>query len=188
VTLRETKLRQALSKWFSDPRGVPSARQAEARFASVYHDYAKEVEDLSGDRAANLDKSKFESALNFRKSRTAKQFCKQLDEAFVRYWSGTVFAVGSLPSPTTSCPNVGGTGVFAVETLSTVVGVASGVLYRKLLPIITPTGGSAKSQAVKMARAFDEATKSAVTVLIVGQDTTPPPTGPLPIYNVCTVF
>jgi hypothetical protein len=154
----------------------------------VYHDYAREAEDVSGERATNLDKAKFENALNLSRSRTARQFCKQLDRAFVAYWSGTVFAVGAPPTPTTACPNVGGTGVFSTETSSVVVSVTPEVLYRALLPIITQPEGSAKVQADKMAKAFDEATKSAVAVLIQGQDTTPPPTGPLPIYNVCTVF
>jgi len=188
MTLRVYKLRQALVRWFGDSEELISAAQAESRWATIYHDYAREGEDVSGEPAINLSKSKFSRPLNLKQSQTAQQFCRQLDQAFVSYWTGVTFATAVVPSPPLACPNIGGTGVFSVEISSVVTVVAKGVLYGALIPIVSSLGGAASTKAAQFAEAFDSATKTAVTVLITGQDTTPPPAGPLAITNVCTVF
>jgi hypothetical protein len=107
-----------------------------------------------------------------------------LDRAFRAYWIGTHFALNRLTAGTTPCPNVGGTGVFASETISQVVEVREGVLRDELLPLFQVPGISARTQAQRFAAAMDRATKTAITVRIQGLDTTPG----LPIVNLCTVF
>lgn len=188
MSLNVARLQQALAAWFSAPEAIRSQVQAEARFARVYHEYAREGEDVSGERATTLVPSKFQGPLRFAGSRTAEQFARQLDAAFVAYWTGAVFAVGVVPSPAPPCPNVGGTGVFATETTSVVTVVAAGALFSAVLPVLRKKADTVGSQARAFADAIDSVTKSAVTVLITGLDTTSPPTGPLPITNTCTVF
>lgn len=188
MSLNAARLQQALAAWFAAPQAIRSQAQAEAKFARVYHDYAREGEDVSGERATTLVPAKFQSQLRFAASRTVEQFARQLDAAFVSYWTGAVFAVGVIPPPVPPCPNVGGTGVFSTEASSVVTVVAAGALFAALLPVLRRKSDTVASQARAFATAMDTVTKSAVTVLITGVDTTPAPTGPLPITNTCTVF
>lgn len=188
MSLNRARLRRSLTSWFQQPEGIRSSAQAEQKFAEVYHEYAREGEDVSGERAGNLSAARFRAQLHFQWSRTAKESCLQLDRAFVAYWTGAVFAIAVVPPASPPCPNVGGSGVFASETSSAVVAVQARVLYSKLLPILSTTSNTAARAAAQVAEALDEATKQAVSVRIDGTDTTPGPGGPLPIFNLCTVF
>jgi hypothetical protein len=188
VTLSVETLRQALTQFFSNPGRVPTAARAEELWAESYHTYAREAQDVSGDVPQNLDPEKFLRELDFLNSRSAMQFAEQLDRAFVSYWSGVTFATGLLPPGSPPCPNAGGSGTFGSEVASAVYNIEAGAMLRALLPVLSGGFGSAQAQASRFATVMDRVTKTSVRVLIVGQDTTPPPTGPFPITNNCTVF
>jgi hypothetical protein len=187
MSLSLQSLRRNLVRFFSEPANTPSAPAAEERLARIYHEYAREAEDVSGENPVSTTQAAFQGPLDFRRSTTVRRYAEQVEAAFVAYWTGAAFAVGVVPPPVPPCPNVGGNGIFATETSSVVSAVAPRVLYAKLMPVLTSLQAPAQVQADRFARAFDEATKSAVTVLITGTDTTPGPTGPLPITNTCTV-
>lgn len=186
MSLDRNKLTQALVQWFSKPQSVSSTRQAQKRLAEIYHAYAVQAVDVSGDGPTNLSSTDFEAKLNFERSRSADEFCRQVDAAFVAYWTGATFATDLLPPAEPACPNVGGTGEFASETSSEVVEVTTRAMYGKLLPIMSRASKSVRVRAQEIAQAMDAVTKSAVTVLITGEDTGSP--SPSPITNECGVF
>jgi len=188
VTLSLPKLRGELSRIFNDVESNRSHADYTRLWASAYHSYASDVTDVSGDRATNLSRAKFQRILRFRSSGQARNFARQLDQAFVTYWTGTVFAVGIPPSPAAQCPSAGGSGIFSSEISAVVVSVAPQVLSRLLIPALAATTASNDEAVSKIAQAFHTATTTAVRVLITGLDTTPSPAGPLPITNLCTLF
>jgi hypothetical protein len=187
--LDRSKLSGALSGIFSNPDGILSRQEAEVLWTNAYHRYAQGAEDVSGDGVVTVNKPGFLSTLSFGEQ-SASDSARNFDAAFVAYWTGAVFAVGKLiVTPPVVCPNVGGNLIWGSETTSIVTVVAAGVLANLLRPIFQSTNSSATafSKAQEIARAFHEATTTAVTVLITGLDTTPGPTGPLPITNTCTI-
>jgi len=191
MALDRSKLSRALRSIFSNPAGVSGAPQAEAMWTNAYDSYGLDAEDVSGDRVTTVNMGGFLSALDFGSSGgTSRKAAQDFDRAFVAYWTGGVFAVGSLITvPPGACPNVGGNGIWGSETTSVVVAVAAGVLAGLLEPIFSATreGDTAASKADQIAGAFHDATTTAVSVLITGLDTTPGPTGPLAITNTCTI-
>lgn len=189
MSLSQSKLERSLLDFYRRPKSIGSVDQAERLWADAYHSYALDVEDVSGDGATNLERAKFLGQLNFRGVRHQQTWAAQMDQAFVTYWTGVVFAVGTPPVGPV-CPNVGGNLVFSVETTSVVTLVTPGVLQAQLLPVATrfTRETTARQKAAEFAQAFHAATTTAVFVLISGQDTTPGPSGPLPITNTCTLF
>lgn len=188
MTLNASRLRLEFAMWVRNSQEIATYLQAERLFALTYHHYAKKATDVSGEYAINLSYRKFQMQLDFQSSRTPEQFCRQLDRAFVAYWTGVTFATAIVPPVLPPCPNQGGNGVFASEVSSVVVGVSPQVLYAELLPVVSSLSTAEGVATHEIASAFDRATKQAVDVLISGWDTTPGPTGPLPITNLCGVF
>jgi len=189
MSLDAGKLYREFISWFTVPGDISTHPQAEARLARVYHVYAQDAEDVSGEKPNNLVSSKFRTPLSFQRSKTAQQFARRIEAAFVAYWTGVTFPILVVPPPVPPCPSVGGTTIFASETTSLVLSVTPGVMYSAILPIVSTWRGTAQLKARQLAEAMDGATKSAVTVLITGLDTTPGGSGgPLPITNTCTVF
>jgi len=182
MSLNSAKLKQDLISWFSRPTSIANVRQAEDKFATVYHDYAKAAEDISGDLVSNVTKEKFANELEFQRSQSLKDFCRQIDTAFVAYWTGAEFATGSLPTPTVACPHSTEED-FASETSSVVTGIETDAMYRALVTALSRKEGTAKTQAEQVAKVIDSVTKSAVTVLITGVDG-----AVAPITNTCGVF
>jgi len=178
--------------FFGTPDSISSAAVGEVRWADAYHLYASDAEDISGDGVVSANRRKFLEILDFGGKKTAAETAQNFDRAFIAYWTGAVFGVGSLiVTPPIQCPDVnpGGSGVWASETTSVVVAVTQNILARLLRPIFERSNESdtAYSKAQEIAQAFHEATTTAVFVLITGLDTTPGPTGPLPITNTCTI-
>ena len=180
MTLQAKKLELAFRSWFTRSQDITNVEQAADRFADVYHEYALDAEDVSGDTVNNLDASKFRGELDFSKTHTSQEFAQQLDNAFAAYWTGTTFDIGQLPAGTGACPN---TGVFAVELDSSVTEVSTQQLYTELLPILQTPSSSAETKALQLSIAMDNVTKYAVTVIINGEDA-----GSNPVSNTCTVF
>lgn len=196
MTLDSSKLVTEIRK-FGDPNyisfgGFPStASAAKTAWANAYYNYAKDAEDVSGDAvaSASLNKTGFSDALDFDSKSTIENAAGKFDDAFVAFWTGVTFAVGTFTTGTEACTNVGGTLVFSSETTSAVTAIAANVLKNKLITVFgdnTEIDSLAKIEDI--ATAFHEATTTAITVLITGIDTTPSPSGPLPITNTCKVF
>jgi hypothetical protein len=188
--LDRVKLERDLRLLFSTPKSVRSLADAENRWADAYTSYAADAEDVSGDALASSNPIGFRRALRFRASSTADSFAQQIAAGFSAYWTGASFNVGLITAGTAGCPNVGGTGLFSSETTSLVTAVASPIMRGKVraaLSSFTRTT-SASQKAAELATAIHSATTRAVVVTIVGLDTTPAPSGPLAVTNVCTVF
>jgi len=188
MSLDKNKLYTEFMRWFRNPIGVSTIRHAQTRLAQVYHRYALDAEDVSGESPTNLDQWKFERPLLLETCRTAQQFAQRVDDAFVAYWTGTIFPIAVVPPASPPCPNVGGTGEFSVENTSGVTDVAVREMYSAIVDVLKRKDATAEEGARRLADAMDRVTKHAVTVTITGQDTTPSPTGPLYITNTCTVF
>lgn len=197
--LDEGKLRQALLDFWRTPQGIRSIEDAEERWASAYHSYASDAEDISGDSLNAGNRTGFRGVLNFRSIRHVSQMAQQLDSGFVAYWTGASFGLTSLVAGIGSpCPNVPvppqplSSLIFATETASSVIAVAAGAMRAAVLPVLTRNfrGVTAEDQAARLAAAMHSATTTAVTVLITGLDTVPPVPngGPFPLTNTCTVF
>lgn len=193
MTLNKTTLLNELRK-FSDetysgftafPKNKTEAKQ---KWAAAYDLYASAATDVSGDIVSTKNKAGFQGALLLDDKNTPMKAAQEFENAFVAYWTGAVFAVGIPPTPAAKCPSVGGTTLWSTETTSVVTTITPNTLRSLLLPIFTDnTQKTALTQLQKIADAFHTATTTAVFVLITGLDTTPTPTGPLPITNTCTI-
>jgi len=185
VSLDVNKLYHEFLRWFRTG-DIRSFEQAERRLSQVYHAYASDAEDVSGDPVNNLDVRKFEGPLRFRGSKTARQLAQQIDDAFVAYWTGVTFDTDIIPIDFPPCPNVGGSEAFSGELSSEVTDVTRRAMYSAVLPIFTKTSNTAEQAARKLADEMDRVTTSAVTVLITGLDTSTPTQ--VTVTNTCTVF
>lgn len=190
MALNQALLKSELLKLFdeTDPgfAGWPTTIvQAATNFANAYDKYAIQAQDASGEPPLSVNKAGFETALMsipVPEVGTAAVSANIFDQAFLAYWTGGSFTFG-IPPPT----GVGGTGIFSVELSSVVLSVTPSVLGNLLLPIFSTYSAFAEPQADAIASAFHTATTTAVVVIITGLDTTPPPTGPLPITNTGTI-
>lgn len=187
MALAVETLAQALLQIARGKTGMP-ATLAEDLWARAYDTYARTAQDVSGDAVLSTNPTGFRAALSFAGSRSAMEIAQQFDTAFIAYWTGAVFSVGIPPPPVPAgCPNVGGNTIFATEVSSVVVSVAPGIMRAQLLSQLPVIQGEMEVRARAIAQAMHVATTSAVLVLITGTDTTPPPTGPLPVTNTCTI-
>ena len=165
-----------------------TSQAAAALWAAAYDSYALAATDASGDGLLAASRAGFEAALSFPLTATPVSAAAELAAAFLAYWAGATFAVGQLLSPATEpCPSIGGNGLWSVETTSVVTAASSNPLELELFGILSLPSNSAGSKIEDIASAFHKATTTDVTVLITGLDTTPTPTGPLPITNSCQV-
>jgi len=190
MALDKSKLSSSLRSLFENPDGISSAADAEAKWADAYNSYAMDAEDASGDRPAVTNQGGFLSTLSLVEGATVAGAAQLFDAAFVTYWTGGVFVVGTpITVPPPGCPSIGGTTIWATEITSLVTVVVPGVLAGLLAPILGSLSDSATpaSKANGIAGAFHQATTTAVMVLMTGLDTTPPPVGPLPVTNLCTI-
>lgn len=189
MALSQTRLAASLLDIFAAKASIRTVEDFEERWTDAYDRYAREAEDVSGERPTTVNAVGFRRALNFRVSRTAAEISRQFEQGFVTYWTGAVFQVGVIPPPTPPCPNVGGTTIFASETSSVVAWITPRIMFAQLLSefSVTQRGDTIQARANSIAAAMHRATTSAVLVLITGLDTTPMPGGPLPITNTCTI-
>lgn len=167
---------------------------AATNWANAFDAYAINAEDISGDAVATVFKPLFETtlaaALNVPPaSGSAASAAAGFGAAHIAYWTSGIFAVGTPPPPVPpGCPNVGGNTIFGIEATSVVLAA----LAAALIPALTTEFGNltddVDAKADALANALHTACTTEVTVLISGTDTTPPPAGPLPITNTCTVF
>jgi hypothetical protein len=164
---------------------------AAVKWAQAYDSYARQAQDASSDLVLSTNLPGLIAALNFDGSRSAAELAQQFETGFVAYWTGAVFSVGIPPPPVSpnGCANVGGNSIFATEIASLVVAVTPGVMLSQLLPelMVVLKDETIESRSNAIAQAMHRATTTAVMVLITGIDTTPPPAGPLPVTNICTI-
>jgi len=190
VSTLVTELRKFGDEKFSGFTGFPSSKaDAKTAWTNAYDLYAATAIDISGDFivTGSANAAGFKNSLSFDTGGTSSSAAADFDAAFVAYWTGAVFAVGIIPPPAGTCPNVGGTSTFGVETTSVVSAITPDVLKTKLLSVLNAPASDAHAQIQLIAQAFHEATMESVTVLITGTDTTPTPAGPLPITNTCGI-
>jgi hypothetical protein len=194
MALDRNKLVTALRRFMdpSDPDFAwPISRPAAVQlWTDAYDSYASDAVDYSGDGVSSKSPAGFEAALvsQFSGSWTASAAAIAFRNAFIAYWTGGVFSVGSVPPPGGACPNVGGNGVFSIESSSVVSSVGGTTLRTQLQAVFNDLTDDAEAKIQDIATVFHEATTQHVIVLISGLDTTPPPAGPLPITNTCKVF
>lgn len=182
------KLVDSSSPTFS---GFPATKvDAITNWANAYNTYALQAQDASEDVVSTVNLPAMIATLTAMlpesASGTPDLASAAFDAAFVQYWTGGVFAVGIPPTGVGACPNIGGTLAFSSETSSVVTAVTANILKNLLLDVFASTKDGATA-ATALASAFHTATTSAVIVLITGLDTTPAPTGPLPITNTCSI-
>jgi hypothetical protein len=171
----------------------PTSRAAAiSRWTSAYDTYAQEAVDASGDEVSAANAAGFSAAITsgWIDAWTYEEAASAFRDAFIAYWTGATFAVGSLigGTGTVGCQNQGtGNRIFGVEYTSVVSNVNDAALYAALLNelSILRVDGAVKAQAI--AEIFHAATISGVLVQISGLDTTPPPINPQPVTNVCVI-
>lgn len=159
-------------------------------WANAYDTYAKDAQDVSGDVLITAFKTAMATklmALNVPAGLIATA-ASTFDQALGAYWASAIFAVGIVPTPASACASVGGSGTWSTETSSVGTGFTTGILETALLSLLAIPSNDPLVKATALANAFHAATTTAVKVTITGVDTTAPPTGPLPITNVCGVF
>ncbi len=166
--------------------------QVATNWANAYDTYAKQAVDASGDSVAIANAASFKSTLQANlptyATGTAALAAQAFDLAFISYWTGATFVLGKLPTSGSPCLNLGGTTIFSAEISSAVSVVTPGELSAALLTRFTDKAVyTAQQKANSIAQALHIATTTAVTVLITGIDTTPPPAGPIPILNTCGI-
>ena len=168
------------------PETTDEAREA---WADIYDTYAQNAEDVSGDAVTVTNRAGFKAALVFTSSTdpsAAGVVASEFANAFLAYWTGGVFAVGTPPSPGAVCTSVGGNLVWGVEASSLVTVVNPAILQASLTTEFGKNTVDGKVKSEDLAAIFHAATTGDISVLITGLDTTAPT--PLPITNTCTVF
>lgn len=159
----------------------------QSNWTNAFDAYALNAVDVSGDIITTVNKAGFQSALAplFNPNSTSTAAANAFATAWAAYWTGAIFAVG-IPPPS----GVGGNGIFGIEISSVVTVIVSANLSVELKTIFdkVDTDQDPDIKAQQIADALHAATTNDITVLITGTDTTPPPTGPLPITNTDKVY
>jgi len=159
----------------------------QANWADAFDAYGLNAVDVSGDAVAVVNKAGFQSGLAtvFNPNSTSSVAANAFATAWAAYWTGATFVVG-IPPPN----GVGGNGIFGIEISSVVTVIVPTNLAADLKTIFDEIEADQDpdTKAQQIADAFHAATTNDITVLITGTDTTPPPTGPLPITNTDKVY
>jgi len=187
ATLKTQLLRLVDSE--NDPfLGYPSTlEQTAENWTTAYDTYCQTAQDISDDGVATVNTAGFKNALiaNLPEGAgTAALAAGAFEAAFIAYWTGAIFNIGGLPPG-----GVGGNGIFGLEISSVVTTVTPNVLYNLLLvefnKAVFETNMDTKANT--LAALFHAATISAVICTISGTDTTPAPSGPIPLVNVSPI-
>jgi hypothetical protein len=170
------------------PADVATAAQ---NWADAFDAFASNAEDASGDALISGNAAGFKAAVQGGfAAQTAAGAAAGYGAGAIAYWTGAAFGVLELLDPLTEpCPSVGpGTKIFSIEASSVVTVPLAVALIAALTAefIVLEADPDAKAEA--LADAFFDSSTTEITVLISGSDTTPPPSGPLPVTNTCTVF
>lgn len=163
--------------------GFPNSYAAAARnFANAYDAYAKSAVDSAGDVLLTASPAGFDAALSqgLFQSQSASVCANLFGQAFAQYWSSATFALLHLPAY-----GSGGNGFFSVKSSSKVFGVSTAALVTALTQEFGRHDLSiTDAQKAQSLSTILHAAIADVTVAQIGLDTTPPPTGPLPIVNL----
>ena len=168
--------------------GYPSTlEQTAENWTTAYDIYCQSAQDISDDGVATVNTVGFKNALiaNLPEGTgTGALAAAAFESAFVAYWMGAVFNIGNLPPG-----GVGGNGIFGVEISSVVTTVTPNVLYGLLLAEFNKAvfETNMDTKANTLAALFHATTISAVICTISGTDTTPAPSGPIPLVNVSPI-
>jgi len=202
MALDQAKLRTELAKVMDqdDPLfvGYPDTPvEIATNFCNAYNAYTLDATDASGDSFLTLPNlalmiSTLVSNLPAAVLGTPVLAAAAFEAAFVAYWSSSpvtfnILNLIGLPL----CPNIGvppANDVWGLELTSVVTAVTPGVLQNLLLTMFSVNSIDTQAKITEMRDAFHIATTQAVFATIIGTDTTPPPVGPYPISNLCTLF
>lgn len=163
-----------------------SAGQAAQEWGQAYESFALGAQDASGEGPAVVNRAGFEEILEAHFGRAGAEglgpgpgpSAQAFADAFVAFWTGAVFQFG--------VPPVGGdpgahNGLWSIEASSMVFSVTGAPLKAALQILFESPSLTPSSTASAIAGAFSNATTQDVLVQLVGTDTTPTPSGPLPI-------
>lgn len=183
MALQVLTLEAALLRLGDRSAGDGPASGAPERLVSAYETYTRDATDAGGNRLATANPAAARAALapTFASTNNPPSVGAQaLAAAYTAYWLGAVFVPGTPPPPGT--PGVvGGNGIMGAVLSSAVVTPPPGGpdLAAHLLALFSLPTLDAHGRARAMAEVLHAATLQ-VQVTLVGTDTTPPPTGPLP--------
>jgi len=171
-TKLETEFRKLMDPDYGGFVGFPPTKDdAGDAFADAYDAYATDAVDESGDPVVTVNKAGFAGILkaglgpNLPASAAAQIF----DDAFVAFWTGGIFAIGTPPQGIPPCPNNPSTPM-VTEVSSLVSTITTGMLKGLLeteFAILTDNGAA---KAAALAGWFHAATTTAIFVLITGVD------------------
>lgn len=158
-------------------------------WGNAYDTYAQDAQDVSTDPLVAAHKPLMVAKLELLNTPfgVIATAASTFDDALKAYWLGATFATLVVPTGTGACPNSGGSGLFAAEVSSVVSAWTAGILQASMASLLAIPSDDPHVKATALANALHTATTSAVKVTITGTDTTPPPGGPHPITNTCTI-
>jgi len=98
MALSASKLKNEILAIINDPLNFPaSENEAKQRLADAYDNYAQDAVDGSGDGPLSVNKSGFQSALNFPVGGSAAAAATAFETAVVTYWTGATFNITTPP-------------------------------------------------------------------------------------------
>lgn len=194
-TTLETELRKLIDPDYEGFSGWPATREAAiSNWTNAYDAYAISANDASGDSLLSANKALFEAALlsgmpSDPITGDVTTAATAFESAFTAYWLNATFNITALIPGVAAgtCANVGGTMLFSSELTSIVTSVIPNILKPALIAELAIPSNDGAAKAASLADILHTATTTAVVVTISGLDTTPPPSGPLPITNICTI-
>ena len=169
------------------PRSIP---EAAAAWANAYGIYAKGAMDASKDVLASGNQPGFQGSLKFiAPTGNPATAAAEFGAAFIAFWTGATFVVGTPPLVPAPCPWIPPSVVsWQTEITSTVISAVPG----SLVPALTSEfaryeSRSPEAKAKSIAGHFHAATISGVLVLITGIGAQPgiPPT--VPVTLTCNI-
>jgi len=171
--------------WPADPATATS------NFATAYNTYAIQATDISGDMLVTANLPGFITAITSAMpppvpGGTLANYATTMGLALTAYWTGAIFAILIPPPPGIPVPP--NNGIFSIEATSLVTIVNAAILQNAILAQLNQQFDSADDAADAVADVWHTATTTAITVVIAGLDSTPPPIGPWPIINTNLVF
>ena len=168
-----------------------SLADACVRWRQAIDVHGADAEDYSTDLSATRNGAAFETTLynGLYNWWTRAHGADAFRNAWREFWYSATFNLGILPPSGGPCPNYGGNLIFGIELSSAIISVADAGIYNDLYSEFGSIIWNGNIKAQNLAAIFHARTTSTdITNRIDGRDTTPPPVGPLEIYNLCTIF
>ena len=165
MTLNATTLKSEIFAITGNPANYPGDPvEAAQKLADAYDTYAQDATDLTGDGPITVNKSGFQSSLNFTVGNTAAQAALAFELAVIAYWTSAKFD--------TSTPPPGS--VTKISSTIIIPPISNGLLLTVFSDI---SGADADTKAQQIADALHSMTITGAGII---QHTIPSPSGPIP--------